>query len=548
MARKAASEIKSGPPRRAMVRLPHPRRETVLWAMLIVAVIVAGTLTAVPSSATARPLAPLASGFSDDFTRDTSLNTTLWQVNGPVGSAFAGVNCPGCTIVPIAPGFSPLGMEVAAANGSSEIGTIQSTQAIAPPFTVSVLVEGTISDGHPFVFGISTADATSGVQITGNLNPNDCSAEKNCGDPTTCGTPPVNSTIGAGQCFYGIYARVGSGSGNWVKTPSLDLTPSVGVVYTLQISVDTSGTTQYNVSQGGVVLGQSSAQVGVGPFYVILGQSEGSPVPGPGPNEAYWMSASMTPSAPSPTSSSSSSSPSGLSEFDWVLIVVVAVIVLACVVLVAGRRRRELTVAVLDSETMAPLSGAGVSADGPKSLSGQTGPNGRIAFGGVRAGDYSVRAEKVGYRSSAPVPVSVGKVATHTVRLDRMPPSSPAAPPPHSPAEVATPVAPPPPTEAGPSPPPKAVPSAPAGETVTSPSRPGEMEESEGFGGERIRRIIETFETKGALSPDTALTAEELGLSRLFVRVMKRRRGKTRVFVEVNGRYYLDEKALREMK
>jgi len=29
---------------------------------------------------------------------------------------------------------------------------------------------------------------------------------------------------------------------------------------------------------------------------------------------------------------------------------------------------------------------------------------------------------------------------------------------------------------------------------------------------------------------------------------MKRRRGKTKVFVEVNGKYYLDEQALRAMK
>jgi hypothetical protein len=50
------------------------------------------------------------------------------------------------------------------------------------------------------------------------------------------------------------------------------------------------------------------------------------------------------------------------------------------------------------------------------------------------------------------------------------------------------------------------------------------------------------------LSPETALTAQELGLSRIFVRIMKRRRGKTKVFVEVNGKYYLDEQALRAMK
>jgi hypothetical protein len=73
-------------------------------------------------------------------------------------------------------------------------------------------------------------------------------------------------------------------------------------------------------------------------------------------------------------------------------------------------------------------------------------------------------------------------------------------------------------------------------------------EGAEGWAGERIRQIIQTFRTKGAVSPETALSAEELGLSRIFVRIMKRRRGKTRVFVEVGGKYYLDEKALQAMK
>ena len=84
--------------------------------------------------------------------------------------------------------------------------------------------------------------------------------------------------------------------------------------------------------------------------------------------------------------------------------------------------------------------------------------------------------------------------------------------------------------------------------SAPSPAAPPEPEGVEGWGGERIRQVIEKFRAAGALSPETALTAEQLGLSRLFVRIMKRRRGQTRVFVEVNGRYYLDERALREMR
>jgi hypothetical protein len=436
-------------------------------------------------------------------------------------------------------------MEIASANASAEVGTIQSIASFTPPFTVTAVVKGAVSDGHPFVFAISSLDATSGIQITGNLNPNDCSSETNCGNPATCGTP-ANPTIPANQCYYGIYARIGTGSGNWAKTPVLNSTPSVGLVYTLGIAVDSSGKAQYNVSQGGQVLGESTTQVGVGPFYVILAQSEGAPVPGPGSNVAYWLSFSMTPSAPLISTSPSSPSSSGLSSIEWVIIGIVVVAALILIFVVWTRRGRELTVTVLDSGTLSPLSGAGVSLEGPKSFSGSTGKDGRVAFGGVKAGDYSIKAAAAGYGPSDPATVSVKRTTARTVRLDRVAPSVPeggapgAAPeepsrlPPLPPSAVAQPI------------PPGVTPTT----TRPAPSPPGppEPEESEGWGGERIREIIRTFQAKGALSPETALTADELGLSRLFVRIMKRRRGKTRVFAEINGRYYLDEKALREMK
>jgi hypothetical protein len=81
-----------------------------------------------------------------------------------------------------------------------------------------------------------------------------------------------------------------------------------------------------------------------------------------------------------------------------------------------------------------------------------------------------------------------------------------------------------------------------------APREQQEPEEPEGFGGGRISEIIRTFQAKGAISPETALTADELGLSRLFVRIMKRRQGRTKVFIEINGRYYLNQDALKEMK
>jgi hypothetical protein len=44
------------------------------------------------------------------------------------------------------------------------------------------------------------------------------------------------------------------------------------------------------------------------------------------------------------------------------------------------------------------------------------------------------------------------------------------------------------------------------------------------------------------------LTAEELDLPPEFKELMQRRFGQRGVFVEVNGKYYLDEKRLEEMR
>ena len=525
---------------REMLRRPSPRRSGAVLVLLVLSVSVLAITAVLPGSAHAAPAVPAASGVSDDFTHDTALNTTLWEVNGAVGLLFAAANCPGCAVTPLYPIFSG-GMKIAEVNNSSEIGTLQSIASFAAPLTVNASVEGLVSNGHPFVFGISDSDAGAGVQITGNLNPNDCSAESNCGNPTTCGTP-ANSSIAPDQCYYGIYARAGSATGNWKKTPTLDLTPSVGVVYQLQISVDNSGNAQLRVSQGGVLLGESNSSVGTGPFYIILGQSEGAPVPGQGPNAALWFSASSAPysSVTAPAGPSSS----GLSSIEWSVLILVVIAVLVAVILLANRRRRGLTVRVVDSGTLSPVPGAGVSADGPEHLSASTASDGKVAFGSVKGGDYSVKASAAGYTASVPATIPVKRSAVHTVRLQRatQPPEVPGTHPapavPSSASEVPPVVAAPP---APPSAVPPVVPAAPPPTTATE-------EDLESLGGPRIQQIARTFQLRGAISPETALTAEELGLPRLFVRVMKRRRGRTKVFVEVNGRYYLDERALRELK
>lgn len=64
----------------------------------------------------------------------------------------------------------------------------------------------------------------------------------------------------------------------------------------------------------------------------------------------------------------------------------------------------------------------------------------------------------------------------------------------------------------------------------------------------KFMELVEKFREKGALSPEKALTAQELGLPPWFEQAMHRRLGQLGVFVEVNGKYYLDEDKLRKLQ
>lgn len=64
---------------------------------------------------------------------------------------------------------------------------------------------------------------------------------------------------------------------------------------------------------------------------------------------------------------------------------------------------------------------------------------------------------------------------------------------------------------------------------------------------QRINEVAQKFRMMGATSPATAKTAEELGLPPRFQQAMRRRLGQTGIFVEVNGKYYLDESRLAQL-
>ncbi len=515
-------------------------------------------LVTVPSPTRAAS-APTNYLLHDDFTQDTSLNQSLWQVNGPVGSVL-GLDDAGISLITLEPSFSSAGMEIAQINASEEVGTIQSIENFTPPFTATATVEGTVSNGHTFGFAISSTNASYGVLIYGNLNPTNCSHLGDCGDPTVCGTP-ANSAIPQNQCYYGIDGKTGRGGGSWEGKTKLYLTPSVNVTYTLQISVDASGNAQYSVSQGGQVLGTATAQVRTGPFYIILEQGEGAPVAHPGPNQAYWMSVSLTPS----TTPIITPSPSGISVDIWIL--VAAIIIVLFLIILLWYRRSKFIVTVRDIQTLSPIPGATVTASGPKNLSGPTEDDGKVVFSSPKKGDYSIQAGARGYITSVPVTVSVKGKTEYTVKLDRVVGGGLPSEGPKGGGAIG------PRVESGPGPQASNIAPESSRQTqqATTPAAqavqqgpvsvtpreaepafpqpaPQELPELQGWGGDRIRQIIKTFQAKGAISPETAMTAKELGLSRMFVRIMERRKGQTRIFVEINGKYYLDQKALQEMR
>jgi hypothetical protein len=63
-----------------------------------------------------------------------------------------------------------------------------------------------------------------------------------------------------------------------------------------------------------------------------------------------------------------------------------------------------------------------------------------------------------------------------------------------------------------------------------------------------IVALVDKFRQSGATSPEKAMTAKELGLGPRFEMAMQRRLGHLGIFVQVDGRYYLSEERLKELR
>ena len=216
----------------------------------------------------------------DVFAKDSTLNSSLWQINGQAGNA-SGLNLDhrNSTVVTPTISFSrSTGLGFTGVNSTYEVASIQSKMSFGPPFSLAALVQGTITHGNTFVFMVSRLDGRQGVGIQGNLN-------------------------STNEGYYGIKCRVANPShATWDYCGTLVSSPSVNVWYLLRINVlknlwATLSVSRYFPTNGSSILlaSTSSNLYGAGPFYVILAQWEGRPFPvtGPGPNVANWYYVNM---------------------------------------------------------------------------------------------------------------------------------------------------------------------------------------------------------------------------------------------------------------
>lgn len=88
------------------------------------------------------------------------------------------------------------------------------------------------------------------------------------------------------------------------------------------------------------------------------------------------------------------------------------------------------------------------------------------------------------------------------------------------------------------------------GQSVPTPSgSPGRFGPGQyGGGRERLREIVDKFRQKGATNPENAMTLQALDLPPRFEEAMRRRLGQSGIVIEIDGKYYLDEARLKQIR
>ena len=235
----------------------HPQRlSRSFLAAIMVLIGLAGAVQAaatVPAGATS---ACTSAGFDDTFTTDSGLSS-CWQTGTSLISNFEAKI--GATDVAPQLSFGD-GMEMAGAAGVDQFSAIQSAAAYSAPFTFSVTALQLGAGGsEPFSYGSGV-----GIYLVNSSLSQAFSVEANF-------NPDANAD-------YGVWANNGltaDGTGKDVYASPVSSNP-----YEITMSIDASGNATVSVAipfQTGTGTQYAIGNVGTGPFYLLLGQDEGTP-------------------------------------------------------------------------------------------------------------------------------------------------------------------------------------------------------------------------------------------------------------------------------
>jgi len=217
----------------------------------LITILLTGILMAVaPASAQTNALSLFSESLDGEhWQTDTTMLAELAQVEGDTRWVSPQLS------------FDRSGMRMSGVSGVYQFTGIQSKAQFSPPFAFRTTVMGLVANGNAFGIYLVGDNLAESLRIEGNLNPRN-------------------------GPYYGLSIAAGTNPGETFRR-----NVGVGRWYTVTVSVDANGVGNVTVtdSRGYLVGTKPDLPVGLGPFYIVLGQREGAPYT-VGPNVAVWSS------------------------------------------------------------------------------------------------------------------------------------------------------------------------------------------------------------------------------------------------------------------
>lgn len=235
------------------------------WVWVVAGAIVAGCGAYLIFRYLPRPVPRSATILVDNFTRDKSLSTGLWAINGPVGNAVGpNLTSPVGTLVqPTLTFSSQSGLGIGGLSEKGQVATIETVASFDPPSTVNANVMPTGRDESAFTLIVSDGSGQRGVGIAGHLG----------------------SAAGPAEIDY-IVPQAGAG---WKSQGVLCRSLQANTWYTLSLFLDAQGSVTLMVRAGSQTVGETTVKTGKGPFHIILVQ-EGGGSAATNHEQVYWGS------------------------------------------------------------------------------------------------------------------------------------------------------------------------------------------------------------------------------------------------------------------